>query len=176
MDGMLTRRRVTCGMAGIAAACVSGGLPAILSIGPRVPLPPASPYLDDHYIMEEFHALYRTARDERDAFHALATYGDRGMEWSRLYLIKLDAVTALRDWLDRNAPWEHALKSWLDVIHPDGSEQWTRAHDVDGREAYDAAWAILDTEPRTMADAARHRRAAGLIIGKMPGAGSGHHA
>lgn len=157
-------------MAGITAACASGGLPAILSIGPHVPLPPASPYLDDHYIMEEFHALYRTARDERDAFHALATRGGRGMEWSHLYLIKLDAVTALHNWLDRNAPWEHALRSWLEAIHPDGTEQGTPSQHADGREAYDAAWQILDTEPRTMADVALHRRAAGLIIGKMAGA------
>jgi hypothetical protein len=176
MDGVLSRRQVTRGMAGIAAVCLTGGGPAIVSAAPRVPRPPASPYLEGHYVMDEIRALYRTARDERDAFHALATYGDRGMDWSRLYVAKLDAATALRDWLDRNAPWEHALKSWLDAIHQDGAEQEAPSHVTDSPEAYDAAWQILDTKPRTMADAALHRQAAGYIFGKRAGAVSGYRA
>ena len=166
MDGVLTRRQVTCGMAGIAAACVSGGLPAIFSIGPHVPRPPESPFLYDHYIMEEFHALYRTARDERDAFHALATYGGRGMEWSRLYLVKLDAVTVLRDWLDQNAPWEHALKSWLDAIHSLSTEQEKFVKGAADRQRHERAWTVLDTEPCTLEGAALHRQAAAHLLGK----------
>lgn len=121
MEQALTRRQVTAGMAGIAAACLIPGLPATAAGLPPVPRPPGSPLVEEYapYIMEEIRALYGTACDERTALHGLANYGEHGRAWSRAYIIKVDAASGLRDWLHRNAPGQHALQSWLDAIYPD---------------------------------------------------------
>lgn len=196
MEQALTRRQVTAGMAGIAAACLIPGLPAIAESLPHVPRPPGSPLVEEHapYIMEEIRALYGTACEERAALHGLATYGEHGKAWSRAYIVKVDAATGLRDWLHRNAPGQHALQSWLDTIYPDtgfqthlhpeavaGARGGLRGHaraferqvkcrapanTAAAREAYETAWSILDTDPRNMDDAALHRLAADYLFGK----------
>ena len=175
MNPELTRRQVTAGMAGFVTGCMTGIAPALAAGAPRVPALPASRFLDDHYVMEKFRALYQTACDERAAFFTFARSGDGGMAWSRLYMIKANGAAALREWLERNAPWEQALKAWLDAVHPQGADQAASYAAADDSEVREAAWQILDKEPRTSADAARHRQAAERVFGKVAGAMSGHH-
>lgn len=163
MEYSPTRRQVTAGLAGVVAVCGIGlpiDAPAIGS--EPIPAPPLLSGLPD-YIVEEVHNLYAAACDEQANWSDFVRGARCGKAWSASYIIKIDGIWAIRDWTRRNAPWHHALTSWLDAIEPpDSAEPSGRMRDLSASKA----WAILDTEPRTMEDAALHRQVADYVFGR----------
>lgn len=164
MDCSPTRRQVTAGLAGVAAVCgiglpIGGARPWLASI----PVPPRlRPELPD-YIVEEAHYLYAASCDEQVHWSDFVSGARCGRAWSMSYILKIDGIWAIRDWTRRNAPWHHALTSWLDAIQPsDSAEPSGRMRDLSAAKA----WAILDIEPRTMEDAALHKQIVDCVFGR----------
>ncbi|MCC7250446.1 hypothetical protein [Hyphomicrobium sp.] len=164
MGFVLTRRQFGSGLVGAAAASFIN-----LPIGvarpwvAAIPVPPRlRPELPD-YIVEEVRNLYVAACDERTHWSDFASGTRCGRAWSTSYILKIDGIWAIRDWTRRNAPWHYALTNWLEAIEPpDSAEPSGRMRDLSASKA----WAILDTEPRTMADAALHRQVADYVFGR----------
>ncbi|MGD9785931.1 MAG: hypothetical protein AB7E80_14420 [Hyphomicrobiaceae bacterium] len=162
MEYQPTRREFTGGMAGATAAGFFG-IAALGTVPAPVTPPPILSGLPD-YIVEEVHNLYSAACDERRLWSAFARGEDCGNEWKISHILKVDGAVAIRDWVARNAPWQHALNDWLDTVHSKGHATANKRLQI-GSAGYEDAWAVLKTEPRTMADAAAHRRAVHQLYG-----------
>lgn len=154
MESTLTRRRVIGGLTGIvAASCCGLPLKAFAAWINPIPVPPQDADIAS-YVMDEVRELYWVAIDERAALAVFEEHGRGGKAWSRLHLIKVEAACTLRKWTGRGSPGAREVWDWLDRIYPADTEY----KPLEG--GYERAWAILNTEPRTLADAAMHRRAA----------------
>jgi hypothetical protein len=201
----ITRRELAAGLSGLSAAGWIG-LPALAVENAPVPMPPAGRSGGiAAYIIDEAHDLYRVACAEWRACSRLGQTGKGGLNWSRLHVMKVDAVAALRDRLGHLTPDELALRSWLAAIYQTKLSAVARSDDLprvspslkeaglafqahvmrlpfpvqsDGvqsippdarafesalKGATQAAWAVLRIEPRSVSDAALHRRAAMLV-------------
>jgi hypothetical protein len=154
MESILTRRRVMVGLTGLAAACWCGSsFKAFAAWSNPIPAPPQDADIAS-YVMDEVRELYRVTLDERAALAEFAEHGTGGKAWSRLHLIKVESACTLRKWTGRGSPGARELPHWLDRIYPAD----TAYAPIEG--GMKRAWTILNSEPRTMADAALYRRAA----------------
>jgi hypothetical protein len=114
----ITRRELAAALSGLSAAAWIG-MPALaVEAATPVPMPPAcrsggiAPQLID-----DVHDLYRLASEEWRACSKLEQTGRGGFAWSRLYVMKVDAASALRGRLGHLTSDELALRGWLAAIY-----------------------------------------------------------
>jgi hypothetical protein len=128
----ITRRELAAGLGGLGAAGWIG-LPAFGMDAAPVPLPPAcrsggiAPY-----IIDEAHDLYRLACEEWQGFARFEQTGEGGGAWSRLYVMMVDAASAIRDRLGHLTSDERALRDWLAAIYQTRLNTVARSGDLPG--------------------------------------------
>lgn len=126
----ITRREIAAVLGGLSAAALVG-MPAFGMDAAPVRLPPAcksgriAPY-----IIDEVDELYRVACAEWHACSRLEQTGQGGLTWSRLFVIKVDATSAIRDRLGYLTSDELALRSWLAAIYQTKLSAVARADDL----------------------------------------------
>jgi hypothetical protein len=128
----ITRRELAAGLGGLGAAGWIG-LPAFGGDAGTVSLPP--PCRSGGiaaYIIDEAHELYSVACAERRAYSTLEQTGKGGLKWSRLYVMKVDAVAAIRDRLGYLDSDELALRGWLAAIYQTKLSAVARSGDLSG--------------------------------------------
>jgi len=132
----MTRRELAAALGGLSAAAWVGMPASAVEAATPVPMPPAcrsggiAPQLID-----EAHGLYRLACAEWRAYSRLEETGQGGSAWSRLYVMKVDAASALRGRLGHLTSDELALRDWLGTIYRTNLSAVARSDDLPGVNA-----------------------------------------
>lgn len=126
----ITRRELAAALSGLTAAGWIG-LPVFGMDAAPVRLPPAcrSGTIAPH-LSEAAHELYRLACAEWRAYSGFEQTANGGLAWSRLYVMKVDAASAIRDRLGYLTFDELALRSWLAAIYQTKLSDVARADDL----------------------------------------------